>query len=403
MGRESSAMKALGARIADAQDAELRALQEKTTAGRARFVALATAPKPARATKARVRVLLAVAAALALIAVALFFPKPLPAPTASRISGAPLAAGGWFGARSVTFSDGTRITLGPKGRARVAETTANGARVVLEQGSLDAAVVHREGTAWSFLAGPYEVRVTGTRFTVTWDPASQDLEIAMHDGAVLLLGPAMGAGLAVRGGETVRITAESAEERQEPPSGVDPGGAPSSPGAPPTPAPKGSASAGAAAEPGPTWQELAGAGKYREAMARIDEDGFSSVSARCDGKDLLLLADVARLSGRGDRASEALLSVRKRFAGASESATAAFLLGRLAFDGRHDLGEAERWFTIYLREQPGGDFASLAEGRLLEIAIQRGDHDRAQEAAKRYLERYPSGPHAAKARSVLTP
>jgi hypothetical protein len=55
-----------------------------------------------------------------------------------------------------------------------------------------------------------------------------------------------------------------------------------------------------------------------------------------------------------------------------------------------------------VREQPSGALAREASGRLLEACIAAGDGAGARDAATRYLARYPSGPHAALARRVLS-
>jgi outer membrane protein assembly factor BamD (BamD/ComL family) len=62
---------------------------------------------------------------------------------------------------------------------------------------------------------------------------------------------------------------------------------------------------------------------------------------------------------------------------------------------------AATWFETYLRERPDGRFAREAAGRLIEAYQQSEDEDRAREAAREYLRRYPEGPHSALARTVL--
>jgi hypothetical protein len=109
--------------------------------------------------------------------------------------------------------------------------------------------------------------------------------------------------------------------------------------------------------------------------------------------ELLLLGDTARLTGHTDHAQHAYLALRRRFAGSTAATQAAFHLGRLS--------SADRWFETYLVEQPNGPLAEAALGRLLESGVQRGGVAGARARAKTYLERYPAGAHAQKARDIL--
>jgi TolA-binding protein len=116
---------------------------------------------------------------------------------------------------------------------------------------------------------------------------------------------------------------------------------------------------------------------------------------------LLALGDAARVSGRTDRVSEASLSLRRRFPRDARSAAAAFALGKVAFDHRRSYAEAAKWFATSIREQPNGSLAREAAGRYMEALRASGDRTAAEKAARGYLSRYPGGPHAELARSLL--
>ena len=79
---------------------------------------------------------------------------------------------------------------------------------------------------------------------------------------------------------------------------------------------------------------------------------------------------------------------------------AAFSLGRVAYD-RRNYREAARWFQSYLREEPAGGVAREAAGRLIEVQDAAGDDAAAREAATAYLAKYPAGPRARLARTIL--
>ena len=78
--------------------------------------------------------------------------------------------------------------------------------VVLERGSLHAAIVHRADTRWNVQAGPFEVRVTGTAFKVGWDPATEGFTLTLEEGRVVVSGCSLGEERVVAAGETFRAT-----------------------------------------------------------------------------------------------------------------------------------------------------------------------------------------------------
>jgi TolA-binding protein len=107
------------------------------------------------------------------------------------------------------------------------------------------------------------------------------------------------------------------------------------------------------------------------------------------------------LSGNPASAKQALLRLRSAFPGDSRRAAAAFALGKIAFDQTRAYAEAAEWFATSLREQPGGSLAREAAGRLIEARRRAGDDAGARQAAEGYLARYPDGPHADLARSLV--
>jgi transmembrane sensor len=114
----------------------------------------------------------------------------------------------------------------------------------------------------------------------------------------------------------------------------------------------------------------------------------------------LTLAEAARYAGRPERAEQSLKALRGRFGGSDDAAMAAYLLGRIAAENRRDHAVAARWFRTYLRERPAGRLNREAEGRLLE-SLAFMDRNTAREAARVYLQHYPTGPHADFARNLL--
>jgi transmembrane sensor len=322
----------------------------------------------------------------------------------------------------VKFSDGTVVKVDPLSRARVVDTDHDGASLALESGSLSAEVVHTSHSAWRLIAGPFAVRVTGTRFDLRWDTASQQFSISVREGSVGVAGSIVGAERPVRAGETLvasvaerRFDLIGSEAHAALSLSADAPAVPVTDGpafGEPSPLPRSSASATAATPdlvtpeaPGKDvaggWRELVKKGDLRQAFAAADARGFQSVCDSATPAELLVLGDAARVSGRADRATEALFTLRRRYPRDPRRAAAAFALGKVAFDQRHAYAQAAEWFSTCVREQPGGPLVREALGRQVEALRNGGDAAGAQRVAREYLSRYPDGPHADIARSLL--
>lgn len=313
----------------------------------------------------------------------------------------------------IDFSDGSRITLEPNSRVRIAELRANGATLAVEAGQLDVAVKHHAQTDYRLTLGPFLVRVTGTAFAVSFSPDRAALQLAMREGTVIVSGCALGDPRPLRAGET--LNASCGDSHFEITRGAAPPAPASAPEVTSAPAANGqTASApaapvrdGAASEAprvasveAPSWQALARAGKFDKALGSVNAVGFSAQCERATSEELGLLADVARYGNRPEQAIQALSALRRRFPGGSRAGVAAFKIARVHFDQRGEYAEAARWFRTYLREQPGGALAREAQGRLMEALYRSGDRAGAERAAESYLAANPNGPHARLARSI---
>ena len=421
MGQSERSLISLGRRVAARQDEAPEARRDHAR-GRARLL---QAELPARRGGLRLgspgarRWPLGLAAALLVAAlVALLRPREPLRFALGTID--PGAVGAWIAAPPgdelpIRFSDGSLLRLAPGGRARVAAVDADGAELALERGALDLAVVHRAGTRWRVRVGPFLVHVIGTRFETSWDPVTEQFGVALREGAITVSGPVVGDARAVHAGERLTVSPAkgtlevSALDAVAPP----PSAAPSAPALsvdPPAPLPPARPSAAEPAPPrtapaphpsAPGWRALARDAKYKDALAAAELEGFDTLCAAASASDLRALGDAARLGGSPARAAQALAAVRARFPGSPEAAAAAFILGRIAQDRSRDPAGAAAWFTRYLSEQPGGELAAEAAGRLVEARDAMDDDAGARAAAERYLAAYPNGSHAGYARGVL--
>ncbi|HEX6277454.1 MAG TPA: tetratricopeptide repeat protein [Polyangiaceae bacterium] len=338
-----------------------------------------------------------------------FWPKPI----AYEVHGAPLDGpyvSASTGPVSVAFSDGTVVRAEPGSRLRVDEPKTNGARVLVERGRAAVDVAHRSGAEWSFLGGPFEVRVTGTRFELDWDPAAEVLEIGMREGSVEVHGP-LGGAVAVRGGQRFRAELASrrmtvvdadeastneAPEPSTPFSALEPERVPEEQGSREPEVARPAASTVARE----SWSKLVANGDFELVVRQANERGLDACLRSCGASDLRALADAARYTSRGEIAERALTTLRQRFAGTGESRAASFLLGRL-FEARGASDRARDWYETYLSEAPSGSLAAEAlAGKMRMILAARG-RAAAEPVARDYLSRYPEGVHAKPARRIL--
>lgn len=362
--------------------------------------------------------LFAAAAAALPIALWLRAPEPVEAPPLSFRVGLPEhpgVLGEWISAPDATdtplsFSDGSRVVLESSSQGRVVRLAAQAAEVVLEAGRANVSVVPRPGNHWRVRSGPFVVDVKGTRFDVAWDPARDVFEVELYEGKVTIAGCGLGTGQALRAGQRVRASCKAGTVA------IGSLTTPSVPGSEPSASSTGTEPSRATAHEAvpeasqrvvaqqsaasDDWVSLARRGFHERAFALAEARGLDNERRARSANDLLLLGEVARLSGHVPAARVTYEEVRRRFSGGAAPARAAFELGRLEASARRSRSAAA-WFETYLREQPSGALATAARGRLLEALVALGDGERATAAARAYLESSPSGPHADAARQVL--
>jgi len=347
-----------------------------------------------RSARARYGVMLVAAAALVLLA--LQFRGKLasePALSYRTQSGASVgqALDASKGPLELEFSDGTVVTVERGSQARVAETTSRGARFRLESGRMLFDVVpHADRGNWLVDAGPFQVRVTGTVFSVEWLEAEDSLRVDVTRGHVVVEGAGQRRELGA--GDSYQHRGPRAGDRSAPPSATAVAPEPS------VVAPAPSTSREHAVERSEPWSRLVTEGKFARVIAAAERRGIANCLAACSREDLRAFSDAARLGGRPELSERALLAQRSRFAGSSDAASAAFLLGRSA-EARGD-AQASTWYDRYLAEAPNGRFASDALGRKMTFTAAR-DPKAGAALAQQYLARFPAGAYAAHAQALL--
>jgi hypothetical protein len=372
--------------------------------GRDRIVGIAATTRYRQRSRARTYSALAMAAVLAGGVVFWLVPRPLryevvggsgfESPYVSAPQEAPV---------DLRFSDGSDMIAEAGSRLRVDATYSHGARVLLENGGTSTHVAHHKMSNWTFVAGPFEVRVIGTRFDLHWDPVTEQIDLRLREGSVEVRSPLADGPIVVRAGQRFRAAmpqrsmtvtdADTLEAQPEtPPSTATPAAA-----APISPPSTGAASPRQSARR-ESWQELITHGEFESVVSAANARGIDGCLASCVAADLRSLADAARYTGRNDLADKTLLSLRKRFPGTSQSAAAAFLLGH-SHESR-SLAAAERWYETYLYESPEGEFAAEALAGKMRVIAKRSGDAAAKPLALEYLRRYPQGVQVKTARKI---
>jgi hypothetical protein len=259
-------------------------------------------------------------------------------------------------------------------------------------------------------AGPFVVSVTGTDFTVHWDPTSEELAVKLRRGRVAVSGPVVGDGLTLRPGQNLTVNLSRretviSEEGTE--QAVASGSAEPAPSASATLTARGAPS-GAFAPPGAPsavasarrWREALANGQWDKILADVERDGVETSLRTLSSDELLALADAARYRRRPDLARSALLAQRERFPGSPRSLDALFLLGRveeLRADGK---GRALRRYEEYLAHAPSGTYAAEALGRKMILVKELEGPGSARRVASEYLARFPNGSYAEAAHTL---
>jgi transmembrane sensor len=136
-----------------------------------------------------------------------------------------------------------------------------------------------------------------------------------------------------------------------------------------------------------SWRPLAESGRFGEAYAAMKATGPSSV--RDETAELLLAADVARLSGHPADAVPYLERILRSRGADPRVGLAAFTLGRVLLE---ELGRpAEAAAAFGRARKAGGPLAEDALARQVEASSRAGDTGSARSLALEYQKKYPNG------------
>jgi transmembrane sensor len=315
----------------------------------------------------------------------------------ARSSASVAVAGAMAAGRVTAFSDGSVAEASSSDtELRVEQDTPERVVTKLTGGALFHVVPNHERT-FEVRAGDVRVRVLGTVFSVQQLPSGQTqvlvergrVEVAWLGGAMLLESGRGGTFPPAAGGEGEPELAGAAPVNTQPAS-------------PSSPAPAAHAAApqhGA----GGGWREEARAGNYGKAYEELSARGRDARDVRDDAADLMLAADVARLSAHPEDAIHPLRSVCERHASDRRAPIAAFTLGRVLLDDLGRPAEAASAFRKARLLWPAGPLTEDALAREADAWARAGRLEDARAAAREYVARYPQGRHVAALRTILAP
>lgn len=313
---------------------------------------------------------------------------------------------------TVVFNEGSKVALSPGTRSQLRVVDRDSAHVAIERGQASFQVVHRNDRRWVVDVGPFLVTVTGTAFTVSWDPIREELDLKLRQGNVVVSGPVSAGEIALRAGQRlvanlVKVETVITEETPASSSGASPGipAAPATDEQRPDDEP-GAATVGASSArlvPDHQWTRKLARGQWERILAEAKHLGIDSVLGEASSADLFALANAARYRHRLDLAKSALLAQRRRFPGSPRALEATYLLGRVEESRDTGIAQAMSWYDEYLARAPAGPLAGEALGRKMTLTDKLEGPAHARSLAEEYLRRFPKGNYAGSARELLAP
>jgi transmembrane sensor len=276
---------------------------------------------------------------------------------------------------AIKLADGSTIDLDPAvSEVRVVEESEARVRVELVRGTSRYDVAHKPDRAFEVRAGAVTVTVVGTEFVVerrgdaTWVEVSRGkVRVSWGDGEAFLA--AGESGTFPRGNATAADDGTAGREEVDPKLAR-----------------------------GPHATQM-----YRSRVARRDYRGAYAVLSRNPAlagdtvEDLLVAADVARLSNHPSEAIPYLQRIVRERPRDERAPLAAFTLGRTL----SGLGRTEEAMNMFARVHGSWPKSPLAEDALLreaEAASQLGDIASARRIAEQYDRDYPNGRRRAEVR-----
>jgi TolA-binding protein len=349
---------------------------------------------------------------------------PEPSPLVYQIEGGSLLKGGYLreSGRSgikVRFNEGSEFSLAPGTRGAIRAVDNRGAHVAIDSGTASFRVRQGNGRHWSVGVGPFLVTVTGTIFTTSWDPLSEQFELRLRHGHVVVNGPLSARDIDLQAGERLVVNlakGETSITQEKTDDGVGESPVAPAPHTATVPAQQSAdvtikrpgsgqvtkhvPTAVAETEGANRWSGEFASGHWDRILDDVNRIGVDATLNRASIEDLAALADAARYRHKPDLARAALLAERRRFPDSPRALNATFLLGRVEESREQGHAQAIAWYDEYLARAPKGTLAAEALGRKMMLTGELEGRDRARPIAAEYLRRFPKGSYAGSARAL---
>jgi transmembrane sensor len=292
-----------------------------------------------------------------------------------------VASSAWEGASletgadalAVELVDGSQLKLDPASRVEVGDRTPSVVKLVLKRGRLGCDVTHRPGRSFVVVADGVEVRVVGTRFSVSTEHGADSarVEVQVERGTVEVRGAGTSA-------EVVRLEAgrswsQVTSTKDLVPPAIEDASGDETPEMTPPPEserrPGGPARNGARSPSPPKPTRVTGP------------------------RELFEQARGQWRRGHIQEAADTYQALLDEFPRDGRAGLAAFELGRLRMDRLGDMRGAVQALERAVALAPGSEFREDAMARLVAAHAAAHDGARCERARDQYLAEFPSGVH----------
>jgi len=259
---------------------------------------------------------------------------------------------------SMGLFDGSSLTLAQSSRVEVQSSSARGVRLRLKRGRIECDVKHRDDQNFVVVADGVEVRVVGTKFSVSAerDDVSRRVVVEVQRGEVEIVS-------STEPGEVVRLKA------------------------------------------GHSWSQLTKTGPAQSAApppAKAVESApappktktpSEPVDTPPGARELLEEANELRRAGNAREAAKRYETLLNNYGSDGRAGLAAFELGRLRMDRFGDMKGAIYALERAMALAPGSGFREDALARVVTAHARSGNLTECKRARERYLKSYPRGVH----------